>query len=99
MRRFEVAYFAASTDDAETNRKFAESLGLDYPILSDPGGKVAGAFGVLRTGYAARHTIYVGKDGRILYVDREVKPATAGEDIARRLAELNVSRRQDDPKN
>ena len=99
MRRFEVALFAASTDDAETNRKFAESLNLDYPILSDPGGKVAGAFGVLRTGYAARHTYYIGKDGTILFVDREVKPATAGEDIARRLTELKIPRRDKAPGN
>jgi len=97
VRQYEVAYFAASTDDAETNKKFAESLGLDYPILSDPGGKVAGTFGVLRTGYAARHTFYIGKDGTILFVDREVKPATAGEDIARRLAELKIPKREKMP--
>ena len=94
MRQFEVALFAASTDDAETNKKFAESLSLDYPILSDPGGKVAAAFGVLRTGYAARHTVYIGKDGTILYVDREVKPATSGEDIVKRLTELKVPMRE-----
>lgn len=99
MRQFEVAYFAASTDDAETNRKFAESLALDYPILSDPGGKVAGAYGVLRIGYAARHTFYIGKDGTILFVDRDVKPATAGEDIVRRLAELKIPRREEAPRN
>ena len=97
MRQFEVAYFAASVDDAQTNRKFAESLGLDYPILSDPGGKTASAFGVMRTGYAARHTIYIGKDGNILFIDREVKPATAGEDIARHLAELKIPRRENLP--
>src|SRR5262245_40500316 len=36
IRKFDVAYFAASADDAETNKKFAESLQADYPILSDP---------------------------------------------------------------
>ncbi len=40
LRTFDVAYFAASVDDAETNKKFAESLELDYPILSDPDKKV-----------------------------------------------------------
>ena len=29
-----MAYFTASTDDAETNKKFAESLSADYPILA-----------------------------------------------------------------
>ena len=89
-----MAYFAASIDDEETNRKFAESLALDYPILSDPGRTAARAFGVLRTGYAARYTFYIGKDGTILFVDHDVKPATAGEDIARRLAELKIPRRE-----
>ena len=36
-----MAYFAASCDDVETNTKFAESLDLDYPMLSDPGCEAA----------------------------------------------------------
>ena len=85
-----MAYFAASTDDAETNKKFAESLKLDYPILSDPGKETAKAYGVLKGDYAARHTFYIGADGKILHIDREVRPSSAGEDIAARLAELAV---------
>ena len=85
-----MAYFAASTDDPETNRKFAESLGLDYPILSDPSKDTARAYGVLSGDYASRHTFYVGKDGKILYVDREVKPQSAGDDVAKRLEALKV---------
>ena len=85
-----MAYFAASTDDAETNKKFAESLDLDYAILSDPDKDTARAYGVLRGDYAARHTFYIGADGKILYVDREVKPSSAGKDIAARLGELGI---------
>ena len=85
-----MAYFAASTDDAETNTKFAESLKLDYPILSDPGKEVARAYGVLNGDYAARHTIYIGTDGKIAYIDTKVSPSTAGQDVASRLAELGV---------
>ena len=47
LRKFEAAYFTASRDTAEKNRKFAESLAVDYPILSDPAGDVAGAYGVI----------------------------------------------------
>ena len=89
-----MAYFAASVDDPATNRKFAESLGLDYPILSDPGKQVAAAYGVLAEGYAARHTFYIGADGKVLFVDRQVNPRTAGDDIAARLEEMNVPRRK-----
>jgi peroxiredoxin Q/BCP len=49
---------------------------------------------VLRVGYAARHTFYIGPDGKILFVDREVSPKTAGADVAARLTALGVSKTQ-----
>jgi len=45
-------------------------------------------------GLAKRWTFYIGKDGRILFVDKEVKVDTAGGDIAAKLAELGVTRRK-----
>ena len=68
---------------------------MDYPILSDPEKTVSKAYGVLafEGKYAARHTFYIGPDGKILHVDREVKPSTSGADIAARLAELGVAQR------
>jgi peroxiredoxin Q/BCP len=90
-----VAFFAASTDDAETNKKFAESLELDYPILSDPGKETARAFGVLaEPGYAMRHTIYIGADGKVLFIDRKVSPKTAGADVAARLEALGIPKKE-----
>jgi thioredoxin-dependent peroxiredoxin len=47
----------------------------------------------MEQGFANRHTFYIGKDGRILYVDREVKPQSAGEDVAKRLADLKIPQR------
>ena len=83
-------------DDEETNRKFAESLGLDFPILSDPGKEVAKAYGVLipGVGLANRWTFYVGADGKILEVDRSVSAKTAGADLAQRLEKLGVARKK-----
>ena len=46
FRKFDVAYFTASVDEPEKNKEFARSVGADYPILSDPGGEVAHAYGV-----------------------------------------------------
>ena len=40
--------------------------------------------------YARRWTFYIGKDGKILAIDRDVQPPTAGEDIAAHLATLGV---------
>jgi len=96
LNSFDVVYFAASVDDPETNRKFAESLDLDYPILSDPDMAVARAFGVLayEGKMASRTTFYIGADGKILYVDREVKPDTAGEDVVARLEKLGIPKKK-----
>ena len=90
-----MAYFTASTDTIEKNKEFAQSLGVDYPILSDPGKEAAKAYGVQMPliGVAKRWTFYIGKDGKILYVDRDVHVNSAGADIAARLAELGVAKK------
>jgi peroxiredoxin Q/BCP len=41
-----------------------------------------------------RWTYYIGPDGKILYIDKEVKPPTAGADVAARLKALNVPARK-----
>jgi peroxiredoxin Q/BCP len=91
-----VAYFAASTDTAQKNKEFAESLGVDYPILADPDKTAAEPYGVVMhlVGVAKRWTFYIGKDGKVLFVDKDVKTDTAGADIAARLAELGVAKRK-----
>ena len=89
-----VAYFAASTDRAETNTRFAESLKLDYPVLSDPTKETARAYGVLGvTGMASRWTFYIGADGRVLEVDRHVSARTHGADVVATLKRLGVAGR------
>ena len=90
-----MAYFAVSVDPPETNKTFARSLGVDYPLLSDPGKQVAAAYGVADQDqpFASRWTFYVGIDGRILYIDKHVSPATQGTVVARKLAELGIHRR------
>jgi thioredoxin-dependent peroxiredoxin len=95
IRRHDVAYFMASTDpvDGEKgNQAFAASEKADFPVLSDPTKEVAAAYGVLNPerGVARRWTFYIGTDGRIAAIDKEVKPATSAEDLLARLAELKV---------
>jgi peroxiredoxin Q/BCP len=94
IRSFEATYFAVSTDDASTNTKFAESLACDFPILADPDKKVAKAYGVLMPGLGVAHrwTYYIGPDGKILDIDKNVKAQTAGADVAARLEALHVPR-------
>jgi peroxiredoxin Q/BCP len=87
--------YAASCDDAETNRKFAESLSAEFAILSDPDKRVATAYGVLIPGVGLpnRWTFYIGTDGKILFIDKQVSPSTAGPDLVRRLEQLSVKRK------
>ena len=89
MQRLNVRYFAASVDSADVNRRFADSLGLSYPILSDATKEVARAYGVLApSGYASRWTFYIGADGRILDIDTKVSAASHGSDVVAKLTDL-----------
>ena len=92
MRKFNVAYFTASCDTVKKNPDFAKSLQADYPILSDPGKKVARAYGVVtdKRSVPFRWTFYIGKDGKILKVDRKVKAAVDGATAATTLKALGV---------
>ncbi|HWA99603.1 MAG TPA: peroxiredoxin [Pirellulales bacterium] len=97
LRKYDVAYFTASCDTPEYNKEFATELDLDYPILSDPSKEVATAYGVVHEGRAVpeRWTFYIGKDGKIAYVDKEVQKRTEthGKDVAAKLGELGVAKK------
>ncbi|MFI2812052.1 peroxiredoxin [Microbulbifer sp. JSM ZJ756] len=95
IREYDVAYFMASTDEVETNKKFAAAEKADFPLLSDPEGEVAKAYDVLvpALNIAKRVTVYIGKDGKVLKIDRDIKPATSAEDMAQTLGELGVARK------
>lgn len=79
-----------SLDDPEKNKAFAESLGADLVLLSDPSGEVARSYGVTPLGglFARRWTFYIDGEGVIREIDKDVKLESAGQDIARKLGEL-----------
>jgi len=88
-----VAYFTISVDTPEDNKKFAESLECDYPILSNPDKSVAKAYGVLsERGFANRWTFFIDIDGKIRDIDKKVKAGSAGEDVAAHLQELGIAK-------
>lgn len=43
---------------------------------------------------ASRTTFYIGKDGKILFVDDKVKTGTHGSDVAAKLKELGVAQKK-----
>jgi thioredoxin-dependent peroxiredoxin len=79
-------------DGDKGNKAFAKSIDADYPILSDASKEVAKAYGVVhgQRQVPERWTFYIGKDGKILYVDKAVKHASHGADIAAKLKELGL---------
>ena len=89
----------ASVDTPADNKAFAEKEQADFPILADPEKKVAHAYGVIPPGrppdrqFASRWTFYIDPAGKIAAIDKEVKPAAAGEAIVAKLTELGVKKR------
>ena len=93
IRQFNVSYVMASVDPLDDNRDFARKTKADFPMLSDPTKAAAKAYDVLNFfRVASRVTFYVSKQGRILYIDEDISPATAAKDIAKTLTELNIER-------
>ena len=99
IKKYDVTYFMASVDPLETsdnkgNKAFAEAMHADFPLLSDPTKETAKAYGVLneQRGIANRWTFYIGKDGRIQAIDKDVanRLATSAEDMAAKLGELGT---------
>jgi peroxiredoxin Q/BCP len=102
-----VNYFMVSVDTPEDNKAFAEKEHADFPMLSDPGRKVADAYGVLSPPspaqpnaprLARRWTFYIGPDGKILLVDKVgaggAQTANAGATLLAHLKELGVKEKK-----
>ena len=89
-----MAYFGASCDTPEYNKEFADDLNLDFPLLSDPDRKVALEYGLVvgEKKTPSRWTVYVSKEGKIAFIDKEVKAAAAADAIVKKLAELKVEK-------
>lgn len=96
LKAFDVAYFTASLDSQEKNAAFAKAVGADYPILSDPEGNVAKAYGVVDATrpLARRWTFVIGPDGKILDINKQVNTATHATDVAEKLKKLGVAKQK-----
>ncbi|WP_132972044.1 peroxiredoxin [Thiogranum longum] len=92
FRKLDVAVLGVSLDDTESHEAFARKYQLPFPLLSDPGGKVAraygslGGFGPIR--YAKRHTFIIDPDGRIAKIWRKVRPGEHSGELLEALSEL-----------
>ena len=92
-----------SVDKPEDNKAFAEQEQANFPMLSDPGMKVAEAYGVLpppnpdrpdAPRYARRWMFFIGPDGKILHIETVGHTADAGTFLASELETLGVKKRK-----
>ena len=98
IKKYNAKYFMISVDPLEGeqgNKAFAQAHNADFPLLSDANKETATAYGVLsERGFANRWTFYIGKDGKILFIDNKVKPGSHGADVAAKLKELGVAEKK-----
>ena len=88
--RAAIRVYGVSLDSPESHRRFREKYNLNFPLLTDEGGRAADALGVLReSGKSAnRVTFLLDSNGRIARVYPEVSPETHADDILEDAASL-----------
>jgi peroxiredoxin Q/BCP len=86
----DIQVYGVSLDSPESHRRFREKNNLNFPLLTDEGGRAAEALGVLRENRkrANRVTFLLDPDGRIARVYPEVSPETHADEILQDAASL-----------
>ena len=85
-----IEVYGVSLDSPESHRRFREKYNLNFPLLTDEGGRAADALGVLREGgkKANRVTFLLAPGGSIAKVYPEVSPETHADEILADAASL-----------
>lgn len=81
----ETQLFGISVDAAPSLKRFSDDLALEFPLLSDfPNRATAKAYGVLMEdrGIASRTTFVIDKEGKIIEIVADSKPAAHNEATA-----------------
>ena len=86
----DIRVYGVSLDSPESHREFRAKYNLNFPLLTDEGGRASEALGVLRENRrtANRVTFLLDPDGRISRVYPEVSPETHADEILQDAASL-----------
>jgi thioredoxin-dependent peroxiredoxin len=86
----EIQVYGVSLDSPESHRAFREKYNLNFPLLTDEGGRASEALGVLRENRKRtnRVTFLLDPEGRISKVYPEVSPETHADEILEDAASL-----------
>ncbi len=92
FRHMNTQIIGVSLDDEESHKEFAEKYGLPFPLLADPEGTTADAYGVktkwLGMSIAKRQTFLINPQGHIAKHYDDVDPDTHSAELIADLAEL-----------
>ena len=85
LGKLDAAVVGISVDSPQSHAEFSRKYSLPFPLLSDPDGRVATAYGsLLNLGlmrFARRHTFIIAPDGRIAARFDHVDPARHAEEV------------------
>ena len=86
----EIQVYGVSLDSPESHREFRAKYNLNFPLLTDEGGRASEALGVLRENRKRtnRVTFLLDPDGKIARVYPEVSPETHADEILQDAATL-----------
>ena len=86
----EIQVYGVSLDSPESHREFRAKYNLNFPLLTDEGGRASEALGVLRENRKRtnRVTFLLDPDGKIARVYPEVSPETHADEILEDAASL-----------
>lgn len=94
IRALHAEVVGVSVDDTASHARFVSQYHLPFPLLADPLGHTAAAYGALfKLGplrMARRHTYIVTPEGRIGRIFRHVNPTHHAAEVARTIKELQI---------
>jgi len=92
LQNLNVVVLGVSVDSTKSHAKFAEKYSLQFPLLSDPNGKVAKQYGSLTSlgplKIAKRHTFIIDPNGDVAKIYRKVKPDVHSDEVIADIKEL-----------
>jgi peroxiredoxin Q/BCP len=93
LKELGARVLGVSLDTIESHRRFAQSHELNFPLIADAGGVIAGKYGVsTRSGFAERVTFIIGADGKIARVFPEVRVSGHSDEVLVALREVGKAK-------
>lgn len=88
-----VEVVAVSTDDAATQVRFSDVLGLDFTLLPDTNRKISQLYKAINGDQerATRQSVLIDREGKIRWIDKNVNVTRHGEDVLAQVQSLKLS--------